>query len=891
MANGNPQDRPVTCPDCQFGPFERNHFFTGKLMTARDFSDETRYHSERIRHHNARLHGWGVVCGLKVKAHDNPACRDKFVIIEPGTALDCCGNEILVTEAVTVQLDQLPAIADLIKKNDTDPHRLQICVSYKECPTEDVPVLYDDCGCDDSRCAPNRILSSFEVDALLDAVPAAAPIGVPDLTYTSTVNPPHAVVVTAQANTKRMYAIASDQAAVYQLNSDNYMVVATATLSDQPMAMAVSNKGDRLYVVSDTGKKRQLVVIDTAKFDGNVLNTVDLPNGDQGPIYLAVAPAPDNRLFSLAGQAGEVAAWPVELDKKGSNPKPVTVNLGRDLAGLVISSNAKSVYTVDPANNQVAVGTIKGKTILSKASPVDLPENTQPSGLGLVASTAPDLLAVISSSRKSLIIVDPKNKKNLGGTGLDYAPSAVAIAAGGHWAYVLEEAGNKSYVQPVDVTGIQQAAPQVTGEPSPVGDNSKAIVVTANGNTIYVPSESDPKVTGSGGVGVVTVSKTDCQDILWKSLDGCPGCDTPNCVVLATIANYVVGDMVEDQTDPAADPLVDQQNDIARIDNRSDRKLLPSTETLTEVVECLLEQGCDCSGGTATQGPPGNPGVSATAVPEPVGPNCPYGGIKVTDGLGQVSYVCNGKPGTNGLPGLGATAVPEPAGANCPYGGIKVKDGIGQVTYVCNGKPGANGLDGVGLEKDLIQIKALSWRHDQANNPLLPVQRLTGKKDKEPGIVIGFTDVVTVGNPTPAGAIVHAINSRHVFQVFMVSRRGEIIERTQLSGTIVPVKYTEDVAGHINTADEILDVFADGVAFTFDPNSKMVNQLSEDPSAEVWVHLQGDFVVDKDGKKAIDAEYVRAELSTGDRPSGSPYGIQGGHFESWFQTHDTKITG
>jgi hypothetical protein len=34
--------------------------------------------------------------------------------------------------------------------------------------------------------------------------------------------------------------------------------------------------------------------------------------------------------------------------------------------------------------------------------------------------------------------------------------------------------------------------------------------------------------------------------------------------------------------------------------------------------------------------------------------------------------------------------------------------------------------------------------------------------------------------------------------------------------------------------------------------------------------------------RAIDAEFVRAELPTGDRPKGSPFGIQGGLFESWF---------
>jgi hypothetical protein len=51
------------------------------------------------------------------------------------------------------------------------------------------------------------------------------------------------------------------------------------------------------------------------------------------------------------------------------------------------------------------------------------------------------------------------------------------------------------------------------------------------------------------------------------------------------------------------------------------------------------------------------------------------------------------------------------------------------------------------------------------------------------------------------------------------------------------------------------------------------------------VNLQGDFVVDIN-KKAVDAEFARAELPTGDRPSGGPAGAQGGVFESWFWVND-----
>src|SRR5690606_2342455 len=60
----------------------------------------------------------------------------------------------------------MPAVRRLA--DDTLLHALQICVRFRECPTEEVPVLYDECGCDDRACAPNRILESFELDVSVD---------------------------------------------------------------------------------------------------------------------------------------------------------------------------------------------------------------------------------------------------------------------------------------------------------------------------------------------------------------------------------------------------------------------------------------------------------------------------------------------------------------------------------------------------------------------------------------------------------------------------------------------------------------------------------------------------------------------------------------------------
>src|SRR3546814_2046198 len=54
------------------------------------------------------FHGWGVVVGLDVCSHPDPACRDRYVVVEPGIAIDCCGNDIFVCEPCVVEIPPLP---------------------------------------------------------------------------------------------------------------------------------------------------------------------------------------------------------------------------------------------------------------------------------------------------------------------------------------------------------------------------------------------------------------------------------------------------------------------------------------------------------------------------------------------------------------------------------------------------------------------------------------------------------------------------------------------------------------------------------------------------------------------------------------------------------------
>ena len=195
------------CPACSFGPFVRNNYFTGKLLVERDFTDETRFHMEKLRHHQQQLHGWGVVCGLKVKQHPNEKCRDRYVCIEPGSAVDCCGRDIIVLEEECIDISALPEIKALKDSNDDKAHTLQICVRFRECPTEEIPVLYDDCGCDDTKCAPNRILESYDVGVLIDAPITQDPFHTPKFEWEDSILISKATDVAIHEATQRMYVL------------------------------------------------------------------------------------------------------------------------------------------------------------------------------------------------------------------------------------------------------------------------------------------------------------------------------------------------------------------------------------------------------------------------------------------------------------------------------------------------------------------------------------------------------------------------------------------------------------------------------------------------------------------------------------------------------------
>ncbi|HEY0878482.1 MAG TPA: hypothetical protein VGE10_08505 [Zeimonas sp.] len=91
-------------PSCTslHAPLVRPRFFAGQLLDAATLAAEQDYLREKLRRHNRALHGFGIVSGLDVRIE--PADGVECIVVEPGYALDACGEEFEIVERVTVPL-------------------------------------------------------------------------------------------------------------------------------------------------------------------------------------------------------------------------------------------------------------------------------------------------------------------------------------------------------------------------------------------------------------------------------------------------------------------------------------------------------------------------------------------------------------------------------------------------------------------------------------------------------------------------------------------------------------------------------------------------------------------------------------------------------------------
>lgn len=161
---------------CGVEPLAHPKYSFGMLLEARHLALEHRYHATRMNTHDIRLHDFGTVCGLRVDRHPAADCVNRYVILRPGIALDCCGREIVVPEDVYVPLYAgatsgwcgAPAALQSQPPTSGPRTKLYVYLRYQQCDTDPVPMYVRNCGCcadacEHAGCVPSVTREGYEI--------------------------------------------------------------------------------------------------------------------------------------------------------------------------------------------------------------------------------------------------------------------------------------------------------------------------------------------------------------------------------------------------------------------------------------------------------------------------------------------------------------------------------------------------------------------------------------------------------------------------------------------------------------------------------------------------------------------------------------------------------
>ena len=86
------------------GTITRPRFFAGQFLDAATLQAEQNYHREKLRRHSRALLGIGIVSGLGVRVEATNDALDGRLHVEPGYAIDSCGEEIALPRGAVLTL-------------------------------------------------------------------------------------------------------------------------------------------------------------------------------------------------------------------------------------------------------------------------------------------------------------------------------------------------------------------------------------------------------------------------------------------------------------------------------------------------------------------------------------------------------------------------------------------------------------------------------------------------------------------------------------------------------------------------------------------------------------------------------------------------------------------
>jgi hypothetical protein len=359
-ANGECVGR-ASCEPCGLRSAERNRYFDGKLLVTADFEDEQRYLRGKDRLHSSFLHGEGTVCGLKLSPHSNPVCRNRYVILEPGLALDCCGHEIVVPDAVQIDLraeiEEALRERGLFQDGHPEPRDIFVHLAFREYDTAETPSLAGDCGCDDHGTEPGRTRECWQLRVELDPPVATAvdPLAISvNWQHTLATARPRAINVDRARD--RLYVAESDQTAGWlrMYDADTHSLLRRVRLRDDgprpPTALARSLLGDLVYVAQAAlGDGARVEIYRQAELETEPapVQTASLtvPGAVEDLVDLQVSPGDDSLLAITAG--GRILRWSSERLRAGAGDPEILTLSGTTLSAVAVTSDGRWAVLTD----------------------------------------------------------------------------------------------------------------------------------------------------------------------------------------------------------------------------------------------------------------------------------------------------------------------------------------------------------------------------------------------------------------------------------------------------------------------------------------------------------------------------------------------------------------
>jgi hypothetical protein len=866
-----------TCIQCGPQTFRRNTYFNGKLMTERDFADEQSYLVGKDWLHNSLLHGQGTVCGLKVIPHRNPECQDKYVILEPGVALDCCGREIILTREELVTLIAPPPVDG----GTPESQDLFIAVCYMEKLEEKIPVILPDCDCADNNQAYNRIREGYRIHQFFRPAGERSPVLPPlrarlDWLHTITLlrQSPRALAVDEKAG--HLYVAAqttipgevTPEAQLYAFGTTTHDLLTSVNAGRNPTDMALSRLGDLIFLATEIAENSNatpgpaiaVYLRDEISEKFEPKKVLPLP----GVARLVVSPLTGALFALLVGHdttAATLLMWTEQaLADWVSGAAPNLTAATLDLGNAIAEHHGTSMFTITADGKFALMADAGGQ----KVRVIDVAAFAEVTPANQVAAGQP-LAVVPSLDSQYLTVLWAGQNANAGNALLtryriDTSGGAFALAPEGRgaiwpatpldfamaldeqWAYVLETDENRTAVQTIEI--LQVASPGTTpvdarGSRELISGAGRFQRLSVLGHRLYAAADDETdRQPERGLIAILDVKEAACSDRFTGAIEGCPACSSGDSgsaeedhyVVIAHIPAYRPGGRVvnQDQAGP---------NDNF-IDNLTHRAMVPSTTTIVDTVRCMLEQGlAQAEGVPGPRGPAGLPGP-------------------------QGERGDKGDPGKDGLPGA-------------------------------KGDKGDKGNPGPLNDPDLTHIIGTSWRHDQVfkindwlaliEDPAIdkPDPRTTGL-----GLVIEFDRVVQMNTIFSVPFPPNTLTRSEVFQLFVrLNISGNLLEGLVFNERIQPVEVLKKNAENIITQIRPL-VGADkakAVRLVY-PKDTIIGP-ARSLGAFLRIVLRADFVLDENDK-AVDGNNLGGRVPT--KPSGD--GRQGSTFESWVGTEQPIIT-